>query len=136
MSKQNKASKIRKLMDKFPTWSAAEIADKVGCSAAYVWKLRKDWIDAFDLTSDMEVSPVSYTHHETTDKEPDMVNHPPHYTDGGIEAIEYIAAKLSEEEFIGYIKGNVLKYVSRAGKKGDLFEDFAKARFYIDLIAA
>ena len=47
----------------------------------------------------------------------DAVHHPEHYCDGGIEVIDYIRAKLTKEEFIGYCKGNALKYISRAGKK-------------------
>lgn len=66
----------------------------------------------------------------------DMVNHPPHYKAGGIEVIDYLQAKLSEEEFSGYLKGNVMKYVSRAGKKGgDIFthaEDLKKAQWYMN----
>ena len=57
---------------------------------------------------------------------------PPHYTSGGIETIDYIKAKLTPEEYRGYLKGNVLKYISRAGKKGDPREDYAKARWYIE----
>ncbi|MFN9911697.1 MAG: DUF3310 domain-containing protein, partial [Pirellulaceae bacterium] len=39
----------------------------------------------------------------------DLVNHPPHYKAGGIETIDFIEAKLTREEFIGYLKGNALK---------------------------
>lgn len=49
----------------------------------------------------------------------DPVKHPSHYCDGGIETIDFIRAKLSTTEFVGYCKGNALKYISRAGKKGD-----------------
>ena len=42
---------------------------------------------------------------------------PDHYKSGGIEAIDYIQAKLSPEEFAGYCRGNALKYISRAGRK-------------------
>lgn len=62
----------------------------------------------------------------------DMVNHPPHYKTGGIEAIDYIQAKLSPEEFAGYCKGNALKYISRAGHKGDAAEDTRKAIWYLE----
>ena len=61
----------------------------------------------------------------------DNVKHPAHYCDGGIETIDYIRAKLTREEFIGYCKGNALKYISRAGKKGDASEDLAKAAVYL-----
>lgn len=60
----------------------------------------------------------------------DNVKHPAHYCDGGIEAIDIIRMKLTPEEFIGFCKGNVLKYTMRAGKKGDLSEDMAKAAVY------
>lgn len=62
----------------------------------------------------------------------DMVNSPPHYKVGGIEAIEYIQAKLSPEEFAGYCRGNALKYLSRAGHKDDAAQDYRKAIWYIE----
>jgi hypothetical protein len=63
---------------------------------------------------------------------PDLVNNPPHYTAGGIETIDYIKAKLTPEEFIGYLKGNVIKYTSRAGKKDDVVQDLEKAQWYMN----
>lgn len=61
----------------------------------------------------------------------DLVNSPPHYTDGGIEAIDYIAAKLGPDGFRSYCVGNALKYISRAGKKGSTKEDLSKAIWYL-----
>lgn len=60
----------------------------------------------------------------------DNINHPAHYTAGGIETIDFIRAKLTPEEFIGYCKGNALKYVSRATHKGGA-EDLRKAGKYL-----
>lgn len=57
----------------------------------------------------------------------DMVNKPPHYTLGGIETIDYIEAK-----GLNYHLGNVVKYVSRAGSKGDALEDLKKAKWYLE----
>jgi hypothetical protein len=62
----------------------------------------------------------------------DMVNEPPHYKVGGIEAIDYIQAKLTDEEFSGYCKGNALKYISRATHKGNATEDLQKAIWYLN----
>lgn len=62
----------------------------------------------------------------------DPVNRPAHYADTKIEVIDYIEDKLSPEEFRGFCKGNALKYISRAGKKGDADEDFRKAAWYLD----
>ena len=59
----------------------------------------------------------------------DVVNHPAHYTDGGIETIDFIEAKR-----LGYHLGNVVKYICRAGKKGTNMglQDLQKARWYLD----
>lgn len=57
----------------------------------------------------------------------DPVNHPPHYRDGGIEVIDFIEAK-----DLNYRLGNVVKYVSRAGKKNsDPVQDLEKAAWYL-----
>lgn len=59
----------------------------------------------------------------------DMVNHPEHYTDGGIETIDFIEAKK-----LPYHLGNAVKYISRAGKKHPekTIEDLQKAIWYIN----
>ena len=59
-------------------------------------------------------------------EKPDIVNHPPHYKSGGIETIDFIEAK-----DLNYRLGNVVKYVSRAGKKGDPIQDLEKAAWYL-----
>lgn len=61
----------------------------------------------------------------------DEVNHPEHYTDGGIECIDAIEAALTEEEFRGYLKGNIIKYVWRERKKGGM-TSMRKAGWYTD----
>lgn len=60
--------------------------------------------------------------------ESDPVNHPPHYKSGGIETIDFIEAK-----DLNYRLGNVIKYVSRAGRKleSDPVQDLEKAAFYL-----
>jgi hypothetical protein len=65
----------------------------------------------------------------------DNVNRPQHYTDSKIEVIDYI-----EDKNLGFCLGNVVKYVSRAGKKHSvgktnkekMIEDLNKARWYLD----
>ncbi len=62
--------------------------------------------------------------------ENDPVNHPSHYTDGRIEVIDFI-----QDKKLNFCRGNIVKYVSRAGKKGDRakeLEDLRKARQYCD----
>lgn len=57
----------------------------------------------------------------------DAVNHPSHYTRGKIEVIDFI-----EDQQLPYHLGNVIKYIARAGHKGDKLEDLKKARWYLD----
>ena len=63
---------------------------------------------------------------ERTDAE---IQHPPHYNQGSIECIEGIEAMLSPEEYIGYLRGNSLKYRWRYPFKNGI-QDLYKAEFY------
>lgn len=60
----------------------------------------------------------------------DPVNHPDHYTRGGIECIDAIEAQLTPEEFRGFCKGNAAKYIWRELHKGG-DESIAKAAWYL-----
>ena len=59
----------------------------------------------------------------------DMVNHPPHYKlANGVEVID-----LTEQ--LNFCRGNAVKYICRAGRKGDAdteIEDLRKAAWYIN----
>jgi len=60
----------------------------------------------------------------------DNVNHPAHYTSGGIECIDAIESSMPYAEFEGYLKGNVLKYLWRYRNKNAPIEDLKKAQWY------
>jgi len=60
----------------------------------------------------------------------DMVNNPEHYNNGDIECIDAIQAMLTPDEFIGYLRGNSLKYRWRFRYKSKPIEDLRKARWY------
>jgi hypothetical protein len=59
----------------------------------------------------------------------DVVNKPKHYNQGGIECIDAIEAMLTHEEFVGYLRGNSLKYRWRFRYKNGV-EDLRKAEWY------
>jgi hypothetical protein len=65
-------------------------------------------------------------------EEVDLVNHPPHYTHGGIETIDYMEAKSTREEFAGHLRLTALKYLSRTGLKDDALKDLKKAQWYVN----
>ncbi len=71
---------------------------------------------------------------DDVNKENDMVDNPEHYTFGGIETVDYLRAKLTKEEFVGWCRGNALKYLSRAGHKDEELQEYRKAAKYIEWI--
>ena len=60
----------------------------------------------------------------------DKVKQPEHYTAGSIECIDYIKDSLSREEWIGYLRGNITKYMHRFRSKNGI-EDLRKAEVYL-----
>ena len=56
----------------------------------------------------------------------DPVNHPPHYTQGKIEVLDFIL-----DQRLTYLAGQVVKYVARYRYKGKPLEDLRKAEFYL-----
>ena len=61
----------------------------------------------------------------------DPVEKPVHYAAGSVECIDAIEAQMTPEEFRGYLKGNVAKYMWRERKKGGK-ESLKKARWYLN----
>jgi len=68
-------------------------------------------------------------HREDMINKADAVNHPEHY--GGSEST-YEAIKVIDAWKLGFCLGNVIKYISRAGKKGSKLEDLKKAQWYLN----
>ena len=82
-------------------------------------KFQVQWLDEEDVPNEHPVF-----------GKPDMVESPPHYNNGSIECIEAIEAMLTKDEYIGYLRGNALKYMWRFRYKKKPFEDLRKARWY------
>ena len=59
------------------------------------------------------------------------VSNPSHYKNGSIESIKYIQDFLSKEEYEGFLRGNISKYLHRYKYKGKPLEDLEKARWYL-----
>ena len=59
----------------------------------------------------------------------ETVSHPAYYGGGNNP---YEAIKVIEAWNLGFALGSALKYIARAGKKGDTLEDLRKARWYLD----
>ena len=153
--KQIRASKIREFILMNPDISAQFIADKFSVPLQTVYNLRyhlkkklaeKGQELKRSANLDEQVTHIKATRIEQLLNEwnppkipdtpvvmvvqPDPVNHPAHYTHGGIETIDFIQAKLTPEEFRGYLKGNILKYGSRIGHKDNDMQDAGKLNWY------
>ena len=120
---------------------AGEIAKKLKTSAAYVYfvrhtakkkksKIVKAVTEVKQALDKIEKKPKKLVtvamHHSNID----FVNRPPHYRDGGMDFLDYAEAKgLTENAYLF----NVVKYISRAGKKlgVDPVQDLEKAEFYL-----
>jgi hypothetical protein len=126
--------KIRRLLVKGMT--AQEIGLKLNISPNRVYTVR--WLDANKNKQEKREKREKREKQDRSVFTPDnvvnpqvaieTVNHPPHYKTGGIETIDFIEAK-----DLNYRLGNVIKYVSRAGKKEgvDPVQDLEKAAWYL-----
>lgn len=61
----------------------------------------------------------------------DVVNQPKHYKKYKLETIDNIQNSMTHDEFIGYLKGNIKKYLDRYQDKNGA-EDLKKARWYLN----
>ena len=64
----------------------------------------------------------------SSDKKTDLINRPEHYTKG-IETTEYIRSWSMD-----YVRGNIIKYVTRFPHKGTPLSDFKKAKWYLEYL--
>ena len=152
MAKKSNATKIREFITRYPEIKPAAVAEKFGVNVQYIYVLRSlmkkkvqteqsflkeaaqkfitpviEMPQTITLGDDLSGVNIDLVHTGQQNKETDMVNHPPHYTAGGVETINFIEAKN-----LDYHLGNVVKYITRAGKKNDEIEDLKKARWYLE----
>jgi len=122
--KMNKSARIREQLALGLT-NDGEIAAIVGCTKTLVSVIKSKYKQEQRKRPKKPKTqdPVVFTYPAIED---DMVNSPKHYTAGGIEVYDFIVAKA-----LNYELGNVVKYVSRAGRKGSKLEDLHKAQWYL-----
>lgn len=53
-----------------------------------------------------------------------------HYASSAIQPIEFMVANFTHEEMVGFLKGNIIKYIARCGKKDDPAKETAKIKRY------
>ena len=139
--KLSMSAKIREYLRTNPKEKPQKVAEVLGVKLALVYavkkydkdraaRTKKKKLPVYDKITEILQRPDTLVKPPVVKPVVDMVNHPPHYTLGGIETIDFIQAKLTKEEFLGYLKGNVLKYGSRIGNKGAAVLDAGKLGWY------
>ena len=78
-----------------------------------------------------EINFVKAERNDEVEPTNDAVQHPSHYTQGGIECSDAIRASMTADGFCDYCKGNIIKYIWRWRDKGGV-EDLRKASVYLD----
>ena len=93
--------------------------DRVKCRANHGW-----WVDAADI------SLISCTGKSLKA----YCSSNPHY-ETALQPIEFMQANMTHEEFVGFLKGNIIKYTARCGKKDDVDKEVAKIVEYAKWLA-
>ncbi len=118
-----KAQKILELLDQGV--APKDIATRLKVKPNYVYQVK--WNNkAKKKKKDDSVEQLDWIEYDVY-KEKSKIEHPDHYTLGGIETWDFIEAKK-----LNYNLGNVVKYVTRCDHKGSPIEDLQKARQYLD----
>lgn len=105
-------------------WDTANEACEWACAASTCANIRCE-----DCLLSHDSLYIDYL--EDKEKTMDNINSPNHYKlFHDTEAIDVIKKTLTKEEFIGYCKGNILKYRLRAGNKDDVVQEIDKAKKY------
>ena len=106
--------------------------DEAGCVFD---KMSEDMLNkCYNWYKELDPAACENAKAECCNKEPnaDMVNHPSHYTHGGIECIDCIkSATVGKVGIEAFCVGNAIKYLFRYEEKNGI-EDVKKARWYID----
>ena len=103
------------------------------CNSCLLEKFSGGVMCDFDKWSDDKLA-IAYDHvYKNMDENvPDMVNHPQHYTQGGIECIDALkAATVGKRGIEAVCVANVIKYLWRYEEKNGI-EDVRKAKWYIE----
>ena len=107
-----------------------KVSKKVSNWIEYFCNIYRDLVSLF-VTPPGGDTPADADDQKVRSVEDDPVNHPAHYTRGGIECIDAIKASMSPAEFRGFLKGNAMKYIWRYDAKGKPVEDLDKAMWYL-----
>ena len=136
MTREEMISKLNKFCDGQQNYDGC-ILDKFVVDVCGSDCVFDDWTDdklvvACDIVYKNSEARLDGSHLKESNETPDMVNHPKHYTQGGIECIDAIkAATVGKRGIEAVCVANVIKYCWRYEEKNGV-EDVRKAKFYLE----
>ena len=98
-------------------------------STQFAYESQLDWLTGWRVKEDLTHEQHIITNKVVSNK--DQVKAPSHYANRKYQTILVMEDTMSTEEFKGYLKGNVMKYISRAGKKDATAQELNKAKTYL-----
>jgi hypothetical protein len=106
-------SKVIEYFQKYPDADKKEVAAKFGCSLPNTYTYQKIALGVVSQPNPRDIQVGG-----------------DHYSSKTVQPWDAMESWMSKEEFSGFLRGNVIKYVSRYQDKGGL-EDLQKANHYL-----
>ena len=111
--------------------------DEDGFSGIQLWMFMEKFGPAINMTTDLSLyfkdGTALYFDAPRPAAAPDAIR-PDHYGPEGMQVLDALQVWMTPEEYRGFLRGNVIKYAGRLGKKDDALQDALKAREYLDLL--
>jgi hypothetical protein len=140
---KSKSQKVREYFTKHPLATPKLVGDKFDVPMPLVYKLRKEahatFVAAQNTQAEVPQPPIILEYGFVNAKEEfkpsqradDVQYGGDHYKEMGVQPWAAMESWMSREAFMGFLRGNAIKYLARTEKKGGI-EDLKKARHYLD----
>ena len=126
--KMSISAKVRRYFEKNPTATPKEVGAKFKCAMPVVYAIRKE-VNS-QITDAVTQVPPPYKPKPI--KETNLLQvGGDHYRNMGVQPWVAMESWMTTEQFVGFLRGNAIKYLARCDVKGKV-EDVKKARHYID----
>lgn len=126
MKKMTKSAKVRRYFEQHPNAIPKDVGAKFACAMPVVYAIRKQMMA--DATP--EATPVAVKPFVPSNKADHLQVGGDHYHNMGVQPWVAMESWMTKEQFLGFLRGNALKYLARCDAKGKL-EDVKKAHHYL-----
>jgi hypothetical protein len=132
MKTQTKKAKVIAYFQANPNALPKAVSTKFKLAMPAVYSLRKQALAIIDEPTPLpELSIQRDPVFVPSNKADDVQYGGDHYKEMGVQPWKAMESWMSHEAFMGFLRGNAIKYLARTDKKGGV-EDLKKARHYLD----